>query len=167
MWFLYFWQSRKKSEFLNFSLITHWNYKPWNFVFVLFAPFCGHITFIGSTVQPATSPSVVSFSVVKSGLKDSGSNDSAESSSMFWVEISPDSSYYKDLIFIALGMLGIPNLDQYREQYPSVVTFELRAQAWFVKMWWWKPYSIKCESNVIGISRRTRTGLNLEPLSSG
>ena len=71
----------------------------------------------------------MSFSVVKSGLKDSGSNDSAESSSMFWVEISPDSSYYKDLIFIALGMLGIPNLDQYREQYPSVVTFELLAQA--------------------------------------
>ena len=40
-----YWHSRKKSEFRFLFIVTHWYYKPWNFIFVLFAPFCGHINF--------------------------------------------------------------------------------------------------------------------------
>ena len=59
-------------------------------------------------------------------------------------------------------MTDIPDFDEYCEQYPSIVTFEPLAQTWHVKMWRWKPNSIKCESNFIDTSRRTRAGLNPE-----
>ena len=37
------WWIRKKSEFRYLFIVTHWIYTPWNFVFVIFAPFCGHV----------------------------------------------------------------------------------------------------------------------------
>jgi len=83
---------------------------------------------------------------------------------------TPDSSYEWDSVFIAvrnpfhpIGHTDMPDHDQYGEWYFSVLTFEPLAQTWHVKMWWWKPNSIKCENNFKVTSRRTRAGLNLEP----
>jgi hypothetical protein len=51
--------------------------------------------------------------------------------STFQVEKPPNSSYQRDFVFIVLikpfhprGMSGIPDLDQYCKQCPSLVTFE-------------------------------------------
>jgi hypothetical protein len=60
-------------------------------------------------------------------------------------------------------MSGIPDLDQYGKQCPSVVTVEPLAQTWHVKMWRWKGNSIKCESNFMVIFRRTLRGVGYEP----
>ena len=46
-----YWWVRKKSEFRFLFIVTHWNYKPWSFNFVLFAPFCGHIKVKGERLK--------------------------------------------------------------------------------------------------------------------
>ena len=45
----------------------------------------------------------------------------------------------------------------------QLITFEPLARTCYAKTWWWKPNSIKCESNFIDTFRRTRAGLNPEP----
>ncbi len=60
-------------------------------------------------------------------------------------------------------MTRIPDFDQYWEQSPSVLTFEPLAQTWHVKMWNWRPSSIKCKSNIINISSRALRGVGYEP----
>jgi hypothetical protein len=93
------------------------------------------------------------FNVQRSGLKNSQTD-----------HISKGGFLYRVYKAVSINRVCLYfGFYQYSDQRPSVVTFEPLAQTWHIKMLLWKPNSIKCESNVIDISRRARAGLNSEP----
>jgi hypothetical protein len=107
----------------------------------------------GSGVQRLGEVPGSGFNVQRSGLKNSQTD-----------HISKGGFLYRVYKAVSINRVCLySGFYQYSDQRPSVVTFEPLAQTWHVKMLLWKPNSIKCESNVIDISRRARAGLNSEP----